>query len=68
MGRSAKDYSIVSARWTEKSTEFRAALNTCVFRLGFVLADSVRLLCRLVKGNHYTSNEDDAVNTIRLER
>ena len=36
MGRSAKDYSIVSARWTEKSTEFRAALNTCVFRLGFV--------------------------------
>ncbi|CAN6899334.1 unnamed protein product, partial [Brassica oleracea] len=92
MGRSAKDYSIVSARWTEKSTEFKAALNTCVFPLGFfqplalesdmsladnicgasvskylcsVLADSVRLLCRLVKGNHYTSNEDDAVNTIR---
>ncbi|CAN6893320.1 unnamed protein product [Brassica oleracea] len=87
MGRSAKDYSIVSARWTEKSTEFKAALNTCVFPLGFfqplalesdmsladnicgasvskylcsVLADSVRLLCRLVKGNHYTSNEDDA--------
>ncbi|ESQ36007.1 hypothetical protein EUTSA_v10006727mg [Eutrema salsugineum] len=81
MGGSAEDSSIVLARWTEKSSEFKAALNTCVFPLGFVniglsrhrallfkvLADSVRLPCRLVKGSHYTGNEDDAVNTIRLE-
>ncbi|CAA7053306.1 unnamed protein product [Microthlaspi erraticum] len=81
MGGSAEDSSVVMARWTEKSSEFKAALNTCVFPLGFVniglsrhrallfkvLADSVRLPCRLVKGSHYTGNEDDAVNTIRLE-
>ncbi|VYS45445.1 unnamed protein product [Arabidopsis thaliana] len=81
MGGSAEDSSIVLARWTEKSSEFKAALNTCVFPIGFVkigisrhrallfkvLADSVRLPCRLVKGSHYTGNEDDAVNTIRLE-
>ncbi|CAN8294940.1 unnamed protein product [Cochlearia groenlandica] len=81
MGGSAEDSSVVLAKWTEKSSEFRAALNTCVFPIGFVnigisrhrallfkvLADSVRLPCRLVKGSHYTGNEDDAVNTIRLE-
>ncbi|XP_013604936.1 PREDICTED: serine/threonine-protein kinase EDR1 [Brassica oleracea var. oleracea] len=81
MGGSADDSSIVLARWTEKSSEYKAALNTCVFPLGFVniglsrhrallfkvLADSVQLPCRLVKGSHYTGNEDDAVNTIRLE-
>ncbi|EOA39603.1 hypothetical protein CARUB_v10008230mg [Capsella rubella] len=81
MGGSAEDSSTVLARWTEKSSEFKAALNTCVFPIGFVnigisrhrallfkvLADSVRLPCRLVKGSHYTGNEDDAVNTIRLE-
>ncbi|KAL1201839.1 Serine/threonine-protein kinase EDR1 [Cardamine amara subsp. amara] len=81
MGGSAEDSNMVLARWTEKSSEFKAALNTCVFPIGFVniglsrhrallfkvLADSVRLPCRLVKGSHYTGNEDDAVNTIRLE-
>ncbi|CAH8383872.1 unnamed protein product [Eruca vesicaria subsp. sativa] len=81
MGGSAEDSSIVLARWTEKSSEYKAAVNTCVFPLGFVniglsrhrallfkvLADSVQLPCRLVKGSHYTGNEDDAVNTIRLE-
>ncbi|XP_019098906.1 PREDICTED: serine/threonine-protein kinase EDR1-like isoform X2 [Camelina sativa] len=81
MGGSAEDSNTVLARWTEKSSEFKAALNTCVFPIGFVnigisryrallfkvLADSVRLPCRLVKGSHYTGNEDDAVNTIRLE-
>nr|ABR45983.1 enhanced disease resistance 1 [Arabidopsis lyrata] len=81
MGRSAEDSNIVLAKWTDKSSEFKAALNTCVFPIGFVdigisrhrallfkvLADSVGLPCRLVKGSHYTGNEDDAVNTIRLE-
>ncbi|KAF2588092.1 hypothetical protein F2Q70_00038768 [Brassica cretica] len=64
--------------WTEKSSEFKAAMNTCGFiNIGLsrhrallfkVLADSVRLPCRLVKGYHYLGNEDDAVNTIRQER
>lgn len=32
-----------------------------------MLADSVKLPCRLVKGSHYTGVEDDAVNIIKLE-
>lgn len=36
MGRSAEDSNIVLAKWTDKSSEFKAALNTCVFPIGFV--------------------------------
>lgn len=36
MGGSAEDSNMVLARWTEKSSEFKAALNTCVFPIGFV--------------------------------
>jgi hypothetical protein len=32
-----------------------------------VLADTIKLPCRLVKGSHYTGIEDDAVNIIKLE-
>jgi len=32
-----------------------------------VLADSINLACRLVKGSHYTGEEDDAVNLIKLD-
>lgn len=32
-----------------------------------VLAESVGITCRLVKGSHYTGVEDDAVNIIKLE-
>lgn len=31
-----------------------------------VLADSVGIPCKLVKGSHYTGVEDDAVNIIKL--
>ena len=31
-----------------------------------VLADNVGITCRLVKGNHYTGSEDDALNVIKL--
>ena len=31
-----------------------------------VLAESVGITCRLVKGSHYTGVEDDAVNIIKL--
>jgi hypothetical protein len=32
-----------------------------------VLADTIKLPCRLVKGSHYTGIEDDAVNIIKLK-
>lgn len=32
-----------------------------------VLAGSLNLACRLVKGSHYTGVEDDAVNLIKLD-
>jgi hypothetical protein len=32
-----------------------------------VLADNMRMPCRLVKGSHYTGVEDGAVNIIKLE-
>lgn len=32
-----------------------------------VLADSISLPCKLVKGSHYTGTEDDALNIIKLE-
>ncbi|GKV27458.1 hypothetical protein SLEP1_g36630 [Rubroshorea leprosula] len=32
-----------------------------------VLADNIKLTCRLVKGSHYTGVEDDAVNIVKLE-
>ncbi|XVE89824.1 hypothetical protein DITRI_Ditri20bG0025400 [Diplodiscus trichospermus] len=81
MGGPVKDANIVLSRWMEKSTELRTSLHTSVLPIGSiniglsrhrallfkVLADSVRLPCRLVKGSHYTGVEDDAVNIIKLE-
>ena len=32
-----------------------------------MLADTIKLPCRLVKGSHYTGIEDDAVNIIKLK-
>lgn len=32
-----------------------------------MLADSIKMPCRLVKGSHYTGVEEDAVNIIKLE-
>ncbi|KAM7277959.1 hypothetical protein ACFE04_005093 [Oxalis oulophora] len=81
MGGPVKDANLVLAKWAEKSTELRISLHTSVLPIGSVnvglsrhrallfkvLADSVMLPCRLVKGNHYTGVEDDAVNIIKLE-
>ncbi|XWS64649.1 hypothetical protein CRYUN_Cryun05aG0020800 [Craigia yunnanensis] len=81
MGGPVKDVNIILARWMEKSTELRTFLHTSVLPIGSiniglsrhrallfkVLADSIRLPCRLVKGSHYTGVEDDAVNIIKLE-
>ncbi|XVE62871.1 hypothetical protein DITRI_Ditri06bG0154700 [Diplodiscus trichospermus] len=81
MGGPVKDANIILARWMERSTELRTSLHTSVLPVGSiniglsrhrallfkVLADSIRLPCRLVKGSHYTGVEDDAVNLIKLE-
>ncbi|XP_022719233.1 serine/threonine-protein kinase EDR1-like isoform X1 [Durio zibethinus] len=81
MGGPVKDANIILAGWMERSTELRTTLHTSVLPIGSiniglsrhrallfkVLADSIRLPCRLVKGSHYTGVEDDAVNIIKLE-
>ncbi|KAI4301881.1 hypothetical protein L6164_035118 [Bauhinia variegata] len=81
MGGPVKDANIILARWMERSTELRTSLHTSVLPLGSiniglsrhrallfkVLADSINMPCRLVKGSHYTGVEDDAVNIIKLE-
>ncbi|XP_048137435.1 serine/threonine-protein kinase EDR1 [Rhodamnia argentea] len=81
MGGPVKDANIMWARWMERSTELRTSLQTSVLPIGSinvglsrhrallfkVLADSINLACRLVKGSHYTGVEDDAVNLIKLD-
>ncbi|GLT76180.1 hypothetical protein SLA2020_478550 [Shorea laevis] len=81
MGGPVKDANIMLARWMEKSTELRTSINSSLLPIGSinlglsrhrallfkVLADSIKLPCRLVKGSHYTGVEDDAVNIIKLE-
>ncbi|KAK7258751.1 hypothetical protein RIF29_24336 [Crotalaria pallida] len=81
MGGPVKDANIILAKWTERSTELRTSQNTSVLPLGSiniglsrhrallfkVLADNIKMPCRLVKGSHYTGVEDDAVNIIKLE-
>uniref|UniRef100_A0A2N9I7X7 EDR1/CTR1/ARMC3-like peptidase-like domain-containing protein n=1 Tax=Fagus sylvatica TaxID=28930 RepID=A0A2N9I7X7_FAGSY len=66
MGGPVKDANIMLARWMERRTELRTSLtNRCVAY--WVLADKIKMPCRLVKGSHYTGIEDDAVNIIKLE-
>ncbi|KAJ9557593.1 hypothetical protein OSB04_012207 [Centaurea solstitialis] len=81
MGGPVRDANIILARWIERSTELRTSLHTSVYPVGSlrvgllrhrallfkVLAESVGITCRLVKGSHYTGVEDDAVNIIKLE-
>ncbi|KAJ7973436.1 MAP kinase kinase kinase-like protein [Quillaja saponaria] len=81
MGGPVKDANIILAKWMERNRELRTSLNTCVLPLGSiniglsrhrallfkVLADNVKMPCRLVKGSHYTGVEDDVVNIIKLQ-
>ncbi|XP_008450756.2 serine/threonine-protein kinase EDR1 [Cucumis melo] len=81
MGGPVKDPHFMLARWMERSTELRTSLHTSVLPIGSiniglsrhrallfkVLADSIKMPCRLVKGSHYTGVEEDAVNIIKLE-
>ncbi|KAF3454366.1 hypothetical protein FNV43_RR04813 [Rhamnella rubrinervis] len=81
MGGPVKDANIMLARWMERSTELRTSLHTSVLPIGSitigvsrhrallfkVLADNIKMPCRLLKGSHYTGVEDGAVNVIKLE-
>lgn len=81
MGGPVKDANVMLARWMERSMELRTSLHTSVLPIGSitiglsrhrallfkVLADTIKMPCRLLKGSHYTGVEDDAVNVIKLE-
>ncbi|EXC10340.1 Serine/threonine-protein kinase [Morus notabilis] len=81
MGGPVKDANVMLARWMERSMELRTSLHTSVFPIGSitiglsrhrallfkVLADNIKMSCRLLKGSHYTGVEDDAVNVLKLE-
>ncbi|GLT90454.1 hypothetical protein SLE2022_083860 [Rubroshorea leprosula] len=81
IGGPVKDANIMSARWMERCMELRISLHTSLLAIGSiniglsrhrallfkVLADNIKLPCRLVKGSHYTGVEDDAVNIVKLE-
>ncbi|KAK8508753.1 hypothetical protein V6N12_034858 [Hibiscus sabdariffa] len=81
MGGPVKDANMILSKWMERSTELRKSLHSSVLPIGSiniglsrhrallfkVLADSIRLPCRLVKGSHFTGVEDDAVNIVKLE-
>ncbi|GLT26871.1 hypothetical protein SLA2020_019110 [Shorea laevis] len=81
MGGPVKDANIMLARWMERCMELRTSLRTSLLPIGSiniglsqhrallfkVLADNIKLPCRLVKGSHYTGVEDDAVNIVKLE-
>ncbi|CAN6464879.1 unnamed protein product [Victoria cruziana] len=72
---------LVNSRWVENSTRLRSSLNTNFLPIGCsnvglsrhrallfkVIADSVGIPCRLVKGSHYIGIDDGAVNLIRTE-
>ncbi|PRQ41959.1 putative protein kinase TKL-CTR1-DRK-2 family [Rosa chinensis] len=81
MGGPVKDANIILARWMERSSELRASSQTIVLPIGSitiglsrhrallfkVLADSIKMPCRLLKGVHYTGVEDGAINVVKLE-
>lgn len=81
MGGPVQDANIILAKWIERSTELRTSLHTSIYPIGSlrvglsrhrallfkVLAESIGITCRLVKGSHYTGVEDDAVNIIKLD-
>nr|CAB3497006.1 unnamed protein product [Digitaria exilis]CAB3501955.1 unnamed protein product [Digitaria exilis] len=82
MGGPVKDANDMLARWLEKSTELRTSLQTSLLPIGCIkiglsrhrallfkiLADSVGIPCKLVKGSNYTGgSDDDAINIIKMD-
>uniref|UniRef100_A0ACD5WSL1 Uncharacterized protein n=1 Tax=Avena sativa TaxID=4498 RepID=A0ACD5WSL1_AVESA len=82
LGGPVKDANAMLARWLETSTQLRASLHTSLLPIGCIniglsrhrallfkiLADSVGIPCKLVKGSNYTGDEDDAVNIIKVDK
>ncbi|KAI5382553.1 hypothetical protein KIW84_070113 [Lathyrus oleraceus] len=68
MGDPVKDVNVILAKWTERITELRTSLHTSVLPLGSldvglsrhhallfkILADNIKMPCRLVEGSHCT--------------
>ncbi|KAL5217412.1 hypothetical protein ABZP36_018096 [Zizania latifolia] len=81
MGGPVKDANDMLTRWLEKSTELRTSLHTSLLPIGCIkiglsrhrallfkiLADSVGIPCKLVKGSNYTGDDDDAINIIKMD-
>ncbi|KAF8393527.1 hypothetical protein HHK36_021771 [Tetracentron sinense] len=81
MGGSVGDADEMLRRWTVRSYELQNSLNTIIFPLGCldvglsrhrallfkVLADTINLPCRLVKGSYYTGTDEGAVNLIKID-
>ncbi|KAE8816658.1 Serine/threonine-protein kinase CTR1 [Hordeum vulgare] len=82
LGGPVKDANAMLARWLETSTQLRTSLHTSLLPIGCIklglsrhrallfkiLADSVGVPCKLVKGSNYTGDEDDAVNIIKVDK
>ncbi|CAM0956990.1 unnamed protein product [Alopecurus aequalis] len=81
MGGPVIDANDMITRWLSKSIEQRTSHQTSLLHIGSIeiglsrhrallfkiLADSVGIPCKLVKGSHYTGVEDDAINIIKME-
>lgn len=82
MGGPVKDANEMLTKWLEKSTELRTSLQTSLLPIGCIkiglsrhrallfkiLADSVGIPCKLVKGSNYTGgDDDDAINIIKVD-
>ncbi|KQJ96788.1 serine/threonine-protein kinase EDR1 [Brachypodium distachyon] len=81
MGGPVIDANEMITRWLSKSIEQRTSHQTSLLHIGSIkiglsrhrallfkiLADSVGIPCKLVKGSHYTGVEDDAINIIKMD-
>ncbi|KAF8672577.1 hypothetical protein HU200_049263 [Digitaria exilis] len=81
MGGPVIDANEMFTRWVGKSIEQRTSHQTSLLPIGRIeiglsrhrallfkiLADSVGIPCKLVKGSHYTGVEDDAISIIKMD-
>ncbi|CAN6323917.1 unnamed protein product [Urochloa humidicola] len=81
MGGPVIDANEMYTRWLGKSIEQRTSHQTSLLPIGRIeiglsrhrallfkiLADSVGIPCKLVKGSHYTGVEDDAISIIKMD-
>ncbi|KAF0929756.1 hypothetical protein E2562_024444 [Oryza meyeriana var. granulata] len=81
MGGPVIDATEMFTKWLDKSVEQRTSHQTSLLPIGRIdiglsrhrallfkiLADSVGIPCKLVKGSHYTGVEDDAINIVKMD-